>query len=315
MWNLKALKAIILVSAAALACACGKEEGEGELNRPVLTFTSGTVFNFKSTETGPQTLTFRTNSKWDIEIPAGAKWINVEPRSGEPKEEFEDFTVTVSLTPGQDGKMKSVNLPIRFGKFSKLFTVNYVAYTPCSQFEITDDMLFSTTLGKNSTNVPQGFDYDPEEDIIYITQKYGTYRNHIGWQKREKSFSTTTAPDYMALSCFSHGNNIAIEKTKSGAKYVWAPNYGTRQDDGSYDKPHVVSRFPLVSGKAVKNYETTENYYFGLANTWPAFDFDEDLMAVCDYKKFYIYRISELQALPVEDVKLDFTITYGGSNL
>ena len=313
MRNIRILKSMAMIAAAVLVCGCGKEEVKEEKNLPVMSLKSKNGFNFKASSPGPQTLTFRTNCEWTIEVPSDAAWVKVEPRSGKPVEEFEDFDVSISVTPPEDGKEKTATLAIRYGNLSKKVTVTYTALSPCSQFEITDDMLFSTTLGKNSTNVPQGFDYDPDEDIIYITQKYGTYRNHIGWQKRETAFSTATAADYMTLSCFSHGNNIAIEKTKSGAKYVWAPNYGTRQDDGSYDKPHVVSRFPLESKKTILNTDTVENYYFGLSTTWPAFDFDEDLMAVCDYKKFYIYRISELQALPVEDVKLDFTITYGGS--
>lgn len=183
-----------------------------------------------------------------------------------------------------------------------------------TQFEIPDDMLFSTTLGRNTTNVAQGFDYDPVEDVIYITSKYGTYQNHIGWQKREKKNSTTVAPNYMTLRCFSHGNNISIERRSANIKYVWAPNYGDRQKDGSYDKPKVVSRFLLSNGKTMYNTEAVENYYFGLDVTWPAFDFKNDLMAVCDYKYFYIYKISELTALPVEDITLDFKISYGGSS-
>ena len=81
------------------------------------------------------------------------------------------------------------------------------AYHKCSDPTIPNDMIFSTTLGRNTNNVAQGFDYDEAEDVIYITQKYGTYRNLVGWQKRETASRETVAPNCMTLSCFSHGNN------------------------------------------------------------------------------------------------------------
>lgn len=186
------------------------------------------------------------------------------------------------------------------------------AYHKCSDPTIPNDMIFSTTLGRNTNNVAQGFDYDEAEDVIYITQKYGTYRNLVGWQKRETASSTTIAPSYMTLACFAHGNNIAIEKTSSGAKYVWAPNYGNRQNDGSYDRPLVISRFPLQAGKTLYNTDPTENFYFGKNPSWPSFDFKNDMVAICDYKYFYVYRLSEVLAVEQKEFTLPQTITYGG---
>lgn len=289
--------------------SCKKDEPTSVI--PGLTINGTTNFSFTSTG-GAAKLNFRTNTKWELEIPSDAGWIKADPMSGAAKSsDFEAFVVTLTADPFS-GTTRSATLKVKYADKSKDITVSQSKLAQSSQFEIPDDMLFSTTLGRNKTNVCQGFDYDPEEDVIYITQKYGTYQNHIGWQKRETKSGTTVAPNYMTLRCFSHGNNITIEKTSTGAKYVWAPNYADRQSDGSYDKPKIVSRFPLVSGKTMYNTETTENYYFGMNVTWPAFDFKNDMVAVTDYKNFYIYKLSEIMALPEENITLDFKITYGG---
>lgn len=308
------VKKIIVVLAVALSSlclnSCNKEE-QNPVVIAVLSINGPSSFSFTS-DGGDATLRFRCNTKWELVIPSGASWIKADPMSGDArKDEFVTFTVKLSAAP-LEGPSRSATLKLQYSDKSKDITVSQSNLPQSSQFEIPDDMLFSTTLGRNTTNVCQGFDYDPDEDIIYITQKYGTYQNHIGWQKREKAGSTTVAPNYMTLRCFSHGNNISIEKTSDGKKYVWAPNYADRQDDGSYDKPKIISRFPLTSGKTIYNTETTENYYFGMNVTWPAFDFKNDMVAVTDYKNFYIYKLSEIMALPEETITLDFKITYGG---
>ena len=303
-------KNIIILCFAALAvlAGCKKENGT---KTTVVTFPSNVVLSFTGSSPVSQSLTFKTNVPWTVDGLSAAAWVKVTPTQGDPAGETKDFELVVKVDEYSGATSRTARLNVVFGDQKKEFTVTQGSLHKSSDYSITDDMVFSTTLGRNITNVAQGFDYDPDEDVVYITQKYGAYRNHVGWQKRETRNGNTVAPNYMTLACFSHGNNIWIEKT-NGKKYVWAPNFGTRQDDGSYDNPHIVSRFPLESGKTLYNTETTENYYFGLKDTWPAFDFDNDLMAVCDYKKFYIYRLSELEALPVKDITLDFEITYGG---
>lgn len=304
---LRFMTAALIVCCGLASCSKDKPEVTPSLvidSSPNMTFSSGA---------SSAVLSMRCNVAWEIVIPSSAAWIKADPMNGDGNGISKSFKVTLSVEP-LTGVSRNADLVINYGGKSKTVKVSQSSLPQCSQFDIPDDMVFSTTLGRNSTNVAQGFDYDPAEDVIYITQKYGTYRNHIGWQKREKASSMTVAPNYMTLSCFSHGNNISIEKTSDGKKYVWAPNYGTRQDDGSYDKPKIVSRFPLESGKTLTNTQTTENYYFGLNVTWPAFDFKNDMIAVCDYSNFYVYSLSEIMALPVEEITLDFAITYGGSS-
>ena len=287
---------------------------------------SGTTFSisgskditFPASGTSPQKVLFTTDYKWSLEISSdAASWLSVSPTSGDPAGKKQAYTLVINASDNSESAARSAVINILYNGTSASVKVSQSgkgALPEYSQFEVTPDMIFSTTLGANDTNVAQGFDYDPDEDIIYITQKYGTYRNHIGWQKRETASSPTKATNKMTLSCFSHGNNIAIQKTGDGKKYVWAPNYGTRQDDGSYDAPVVISRFPLSPGQTVLNSETTENYFFDLKPCWPAFDFKNDMVAVCNYKKFVIYRLSELQALPETTITLPYTITYGGSS-
>ena len=62
----------------------------------------------------------------------------------------------------------------------------------------------------------------------------------------------------------------------------------------------------------VKNTDPDENYYFGVSPCWPAIDFDQGLIAICDLKKTYVYSLSDVMDLPVTTVKLPTTITYGG---
>lgn len=185
----------------------------------------------------------------------------------------------------------------------------------CSETRIVDEMLFSSSCARTTSAVQQGFHYDPVGNTLYFFQLNRWYRNVIGWTRPEVTLSTAVAPNYMGLRCFSHGNNINIERTASGQIYVWAPNFGSR-GDGSYGSPWIVSRMPLKETKTlsedIKNTEPTDNYYFGVSPCWPAIDFEEDLIAVCTYKKVYVYRLSEVRALPQTKVRLPKQITYGG---
>ena len=185
----------------------------------------------------------------------------------------------------------------------------------CSETEITDDMIFSSCCSRTTTSVQQGFDYDPVDNTLYFSQLNRWYRNIISWTTPAVTLSTDVAPKYMGLSCFSHGNNFIIERTASGEKYVWAPNFGSR-GDGSYGNPWIVSRFPLRETSGVKgdilNTDPDDNYYFGVSPCWPAIDFENDLIAICAIKKTYVYRLSQLLALPRTKVTLPKAITYGG---
>lgn len=185
----------------------------------------------------------------------------------------------------------------------------------CSEGKIVDEMIFSTCCARTLTSVQQGFDYDPVDNTLYFFQLNRWYRNLIGWTKPEVTSSTQVAPHYMGLSCFSHGNNIIFERTASGQKYFWAPNYGTR-GDGSYNAPWIVSRIPLKEtfslNDDIKNTDTEDNYYFGVSPCWPAIDFEEDLIAICTYKKVYVYKLSEVMALPKTNITIPAKITYGG---
>ncbi|GEM_PF-7042885 len=306
------MKARILCLLAVVALVFSSCKKEPDVY-PYITM-SKTEYSFSCENPEPQVISFRCNVAWTVEIPSDCSWVSVDKTSGGSKGTDGYYKLNVSVQPNT-GKSRSCTLTIRAAERTKKVNIVQSTLHLCSDPTIPDDMIFSTTLGRNSTNVAQGFDYDPDEDVIYITQKYGTWRNHIGWQKRETGSSTSVAASYMTLGCFSHGNNICIEKQSGGKKYVWAPNYSDRQDDGSYDKPKIVSRFLLQSSTSVMyNTSTTENYYFGQNVTWPAFDFENDMMAICNYNYFYVYRLSELMALPSKDITLDYSITYGGSS-
>ena len=303
---------ICLASAALMAASCSDEKTPAG---SIASFPSSTTYAIPN-DGGSVEYTFRTDFSWELSLESGATWLEADVTSGKATGSLLKYTITFTGEKNGTGAARKAVAVITYGEGRKKeITLSQSPLHLCSETKFTADMVFSTTLGRNTTNVQQGFDYDPDEDVVYLFQKYGAYRNHVGWDKRTTDIATTAvASNYMTLCCFSHGNNIAIEKDASGKKWVWAPNYGTRQDDGSYDYPHVISRFPLETAKQYYNTETTENYYFGSdkSRVYPSFDFKNDIMVVCDVKKFYVYRLSELMALPDETITMEQTITYGG---
>ena len=303
-----------LVIAASGVTSCSKDTTP---TGTAMIYNGSKDITLSATQVTGVSIAFSTDYAWTAEVSADAvSWLSLSRTCGDPGGKRNGFTITIIPSENKESTARTGVVSILYGE-AKSMNLNVKqtgvsALAESSQFDIPDDMIFSTTLGANTTNVAQGFDYDPDEDVIYIMQKYGAYRNHIGWQKRETKSATTAATNKMTLSCFSHGNNIAIHKASDGKKYVWAPNYGTRQDDGSYDSPQIVSRFLLEAGKTILNTDTKENYFFNIKPCWPAFDFDNDLMVICNYKYFWVYRLSALMALPDEDITLPYEITYGG---
>lgn len=306
-------KTVIYLLVSLLFLASCSKESDTPQSIPSLVVQGASEFTFTTASSSVQRLYFRTNVSWNITVPSSASWLKVEPMSGTIEDgDYKAVTVTLTSTQKLDKKTSS-KIVINYADKTKEIKVTQLTLSQSSDFDIPDDMIFSTTLNGNTTNVAQGFDYDPDTDMVYVMSKYGTFKNMIGWQKRNNTSSQTKAANIMQLSCFSHGNNVSIQKDGSKT-YVWTPNYATRQDDGSYDNPAVVSRLPLQQhgNPGIPNNTTTENYYFGIRPCWPAFDFENDMMAICNYKKFDVYRLSELMALPDEQITLDFNITYGG---
>ncbi len=240
--------------------------------------------------------------------------VEADPRNAEAKlSDLKDGTVYYFMA---GYSISGLTQPV-YGKVNSFTASDSPAEVlhKCSETTIADEMIFSSSCSRTLTSVQQGFDYDPVDNTLYFFQLNRWYRNIIGWTKPEVTLSTEVAPHYMGLRCFSHGNNIIIERTPGGEIFVWAPNFGSR-GDGSYGNPWIVSRMPLKEtttlSQDIKNTDPDENYYFGVSPCWPAIDFDEDLIAICTYKKVYVYRLSEIQALPKTTVRLPAKITYGG---
>jgi len=204
-----------------------------------------------------------------------------------------------------------------YGEVKQFFTSDHAEgyLHKCSESVITDDMIFSSCCSRRLTAVQQWFDYDPVDNTLYFSQLNRWYRNIVSWTEPKVTLSEDVPSQYMGLSCFSHGNNMVFERTASGEKFIWAPNFGSR-GNGSYGNPWIVSRIPLQTTSTlsddIPNTVPDDNYFFGVSPCWPAIDFDEDLIAICTYKKVYVYRLSEIRALPKTTVKIPAEITYGG---
>lgn len=185
----------------------------------------------------------------------------------------------------------------------------------CTVENITDDIIFSTVCAARTTSVQQSFDFNAAYDTVYFSQVTANHRNTIGWARR-KQLTNETAPatDRMILYYFSHGNNIRYERESDGTDYLWIGNYGTldRDNNNTYTAPQILSRIKIENGATMKNFQATDNYYFGLKNIHASFDVENDHLAIFSSYVVRIYRLSDVLNTPVTQVTLKESITYGG---
>lgn len=300
----------------ALVC-CRKEDLQPE---PELRLPADAGINFTKTPAKYERLSFDANCAWQLAIPEDATWLTASLKSGNPNGVLTKFHILLTAEENNARNPRSTTISLKWGDNQSSDIIVNQAGSPllhkCSERYITDDMIFSSCCSRTVSSVQQGFNYDPVDNTLFFTQLNRGYRVLLSWTTPSVTTSTTVAQHWMGLRCFSHGNNTFIEKTTNGEMYVWSPNYGTKDSEGKYSNPYIVSRFPLRECKSDKddiyNTDTEENYYFGIKPCWPAIDFANDLIAICNYSTVKVYRLSTLRALPVTNVTLPSNITYGG---
>ena len=306
------IKHIILVILAPALFSCSVKES----STAVMKYAGDTDIDFPGQTPSARKIVFMTDSRWRIELGDGASWLQANPDNGGADGKLETFIVTLSPEPNVSPQRRECGLKIVYGGNQSL-TLNISQkgvspLAPCTQYEITGDMIFSSACSYYKSTVQQSFGYDAVGGDVYFVQRAHLYKNVISWTSPEFPAGDEIAKHHMDLCCFSHGNNVVFENTTGNEIYVWAPNFGSRESDGYYGNPNVVSRFKLEEGSSIYNTDPGDNYYFGICPCWPAIDFKDGLFAICDCHNVYVYSLSELQTLPKTSVTLEKKITYGG---
>lgn len=266
-------------------------------------------------------LNFRTNCNWELQIPAEAGWIKANTTSGNGNGTAKAFTVLLTVEANGGKEAREASLKICYGnkglnKIIKVHQNSQSSMKGCNVTSITDDILFSTIPSGTSTSVQQGFDFNADMSMMYFSQVTSGYKNTISWTPRVAiTGSTTLATNKLTLLYYSHGNNIHYEKAADG-DYLWLANWGTRDSEGKYTNPQVLSKIKLENGKTYRPADAAESYYFGTKTIHASFDVENDHIAIFSQGDNYtmrIYKLSEVLAAPVKDITLRYTLTNGGS--
>lgn len=122
----------------------------------------------------------------------------------------------------------------------------------------------------------------------------------------------------MQIFYAGHGSCLCIDPgTDRNNQYFWFANFGTKQTDGSYLQPRVLSRTKYIPGKRLLPQEADEHFYFGedFVQMLPSIDFETRTLAiwVSSKKLIAMYDLDEVLAVPVSDVTIS-GITWGGES-
>lgn len=265
---------------------------------------------------GAFTVTMEANC--DYSASCDADWITVPTKASSKSEN--QFSATRNTTGSErkatlsfkakNGEEYSINITQPVYKSPDPKTLK-----PCTVDKITDDMVFSTVCSGTLTASQQGFDFDPDTDMLIYGQLNNRYKNIISWPTRKITTSETACAYKMTLKYFSHVDGIHLEKAENGDYYFWIPNYGSRASNGKYTHPQTLSRVKMKDGKTLTQPDATDTYWFGTTDVHAAFDVDNDLVSIFSQYDgtMKIYRLSEVLAAPVKNITLINSIIYGGA--
>jgi len=174
----------------------------------------------------------------------------------------------------------------------------------------SEDLLFSSSRMKTYTAVMQSFDIDPFTGKMFYSQLNNQFRAYL---MHADPNDLVNEPDFMTIQFFGHVSNFSLEVGEDGGRYIWIDNFASKNSSGEYWSSPVVSRVKWTKGATLSSYEASENYYFGEKNISCAVDVEGDMITILGISSgdCKTYRLSQLQALPVEDITLD-PVTYGG---
>ena len=292
--------------------SCKHEEPAKEGFASILLFNKNIGYN----ETNVDKVSFTALSSWTIT--RNCNWLTITPSSGdagyhtvtitatENTDDTNDRTAVVTFSCGSDVREMTVSQ-------SKCPVVKPVdpevePDAPYITDHFSDKMHFSTGRLRTTSAVMQSFDIDFETNKIYYSQLNNKFRAYISVGDP----GSNTQPPCMTVNYFGHVSNFTVEK-ENGKTYIWIDNFSSKNASGDYWGSPVVSRIPFSSGSTMSSWEAPENYYFGETNISVAVDVKGDMLTYLGIStgNCYTYRLSELRALPIEDVTLP-TVTYGG---
>lgn len=301
-----------------LAIACKKENQKV----PEVLYYSGSTTLEAAIGGQSFNLSFRSNCNWELQLPSEAGWISANVLSGNGSGTTKVFNVLLNVDANEGKEAREASLKLVYGSksFTKEIKVRQASQSSmkgCTVTSITDDILFSTIPAGTSSSVQQGFEFNADRSMMYFSQVTSGYKNTISWTPRTAITTTTTlAANKLTLLHYSHGNNIHYEKGSDGADYLWIANWGTRDSEGKYTNPQVLSKIKLVNGKTYRPADADESYYFGTKTIHASFDVENDHLAIYSQGDGYtmkIYKLSEVLATPVSDVQLQYSLTNGGT--
>ena len=310
---IRSIAAVVLSGSLLLAAGCNG----GEEDTPAAFTAFGDLFD---KTVGPEggdvtSVSFVAGGHWTAGANAG--WLLAEPASGEAG----PATVRVKVTANESDKTRMASVVFTCGSDKKTLHVTQNAgkvdpdpepvYGPLLSDGFSAELHYSTSRIRTTSAVMQSFDI-AKDGMIYYTQLNNKFRVYLSWNARNSQ--ETPSARCMTLCYTGHGSNFTLEEASDG-KYVWIDNYSSKNASGEYWNAQVISRIPVKAGTTVKSFQTTENYYFGEKNISVAVDFEGDMLTILGISSGRIrtYKLSELKALPVEDITLE-SITYGGED-
>lgn len=169
--------------------------------------------------------------------------------------------------------------------------------------------------------VMQSFDIDSENNIYY--SQIGAANGFVpGKTKAHQLYIIKAQPndnfsEYMTLTYFGHGSQLAIEEEKEEV-YIWIGSNASRYDSGEYWDAQSVSRIQYESGEQYTGHGE-DNYFLnkGIYRLGAALSLKGDLICINGTKGgeryFYTYRLSEVKSLP--DSVFSIEVRVGGEEL
>lgn len=117
------------------------------------------------------------------------------------------------------------------------------------------------------------------------------------------------------MSIYYAGHGTCLNVEPGSDPKIWFASFGTKQDDGTYLQPRVLSRTSYVPGKKITPDQAEEHFYFGeeYIKMLPSIDFDTRVVAIwVDSKKTVtMFDLDQVLSAPVKDIAIS-GIKWGG---
>lgn len=196
-------------------------------------------------------------------------------------------------------------------------TVNVLETDPLDD-PLTRSMIYTSGHMLSDNSVMQSFDLGAD-GYLYCSQ-VGRGSNNYNVIILRKQANSSSYESRMLLPYSGHGNNIALEQEGSDT-YVWVGSYGTRSSEGDYTLSQTIARIKYTPGRTFTPAECYEQYWIPQRrNLQASLDPDNDIILFwCTNSNYstryiYLYRLSEVKALPESSEQLSFSITWGGES-